>query len=331
MKKIILSLSVALLSAAALSSCGDKASAPEGQEPLTAEDKAFADTLSKTLGEFAGAQQAMMYKRMQDRMTPEELKNFSKEDFLRGVRVILEADTSKVAFYQGVQTGLQLVQPIIGVNQSYGYPVSPKAVYKAFKEVYMKDSVNPEEYYNAYQQSFETLQARARERELKRIEASEENKTNLAAGQAYADKMVKEGYTKDPSGIVYKIDEPGTGEPVKPTDKVAIYYKGMKIDGQIFDQTRLDAEGNRTPYTSSASAFIPGFNKALTLLAKGGKMTVVIPGSQAYGLEGAGEQIGPNETLVFEIEIADINPPAPAPATGTPQRALPADRTVRIQ
>ena len=88
------------------------------------------------------------------------------------------------------------------------------------------------------------------------------------------------------------------------------------MDGTVFDETK----GN--PYTSSASAFIPGFNEALTMLGKGGKMTVIIPGELAYGLDGAGNLIGPNETLVFDIEIADVQPaPAAAPAAAADKAA----------
>ena len=124
-------------------------------------------------------------------------------------------------------------------------------------------------------------------------------------------KLVKEGYTKAPSGIVYKIENAGTGDKVKAADRVKIFYHGKKTDGTIFDETKDN------PYSSSASAFIPGFNEALTMLGKGGKMTVVIPGELAYGLSGAGNLIGPNETLVFDIEVVDIEPaatPAAAPA-----------------
>ena len=145
---------------------------------------------------------------------------------------------------------------------------------------------------------------RAREIEQKRIAESDDNKKNIEAGKEYAEKALKEGYTKAPSGIVYKIENAGTGAKVQPTDKVSIFYKGKKVDGTVFDETK------EAPYTASASAFIPGFNEALTMLAKGGKMTVIIPGDLASGLEGAGNLIGPNETRVFDIEVSDI-PPGP--------------------
>ena len=298
MRKLLISLGVAALTAGALTSCGDK-----GSSSASSEDKAFADTLATTLGEFAGAQQQSTFARMKANMTPEELAKFKKDDFLAGLRSVLESDTSRVAYYQGVQTGLQLLQPIMAVSQNYGYPVDPKVVYKAFKEVYEKDSLaSADTYYAAYQEAYQKLQERAREIEQKRLAESDDNKKNIEAGKEFADKALKDGYTKAPSGIVYKIDNAGTGEKVQPTDKVSIFYKGKKVDGTVFDEIK------DSPYTASASAFIPGFNEALTMLAKGGKMTVIIPGELAYGLEGAGNLIGPNETLVFDIEVADIQP-----------------------
>lgn len=298
MRKFILSLGVAALAVGALTSCGDK-----GSSAVSKEDKAFADTLATTLGQFAAVQQHSAFERMKGQMSQEELDKFSKADFLAGLKAVLESDTSKIAYYQGVQTGLQLLQPIMAVSQNYGFPVDPKVVYDAFKEVYEKDSIaGAEAYATAYQEAYSRLQSRAREIEQKRISESKENQENLAAGQAYAEKALGEGYTKSESGIVYKIDNPGTGDKVKPTDKVKIFYKGKKVDGTVFDETKAD------PYTASASAFIPGFNEALSMLAKGGKMTVIIPGDLAYGLEGAGNLIGPNETLVFDIEVADVNP-----------------------
>jgi FKBP-type peptidyl-prolyl cis-trans isomerase len=306
MRKFILSLGVAALVGGALTSCGNGSTASK-------EDQAFGDTLATNLGQYAGVSQQEMLARMKANMSPEEFAKFSKADFLAGLKSVLEADTSKMAYFQGVQLGLQLLQPITGVSQNYGIPVNPKLVYEAFKEVYEKDSItDAESYKNAYQEVFQRFQERARVAEEKRISESEENQTNLKAGAEYAAKAVKEGYTKAASGIVYKIEEPGTGDKVKPTDKVTINYKGKKIDGSVFD------ENQGKPYTASASAFIPGFNEALTMLAKGGKMTVIIPGELAYGLQGAGSMIGPNETLVFDIEILDVEAPA---AAATPETA----------
>lgn len=306
MRKIILSLAVASLAAGALSSCGSK------NETASAEDKAFADSVATAFGQFAAVQQQTNFTRMKAQLTPEELAKFDKEAFLKGLKDVLTADTTKTSYFMGLSAGMQLIQPIMSLNQQYGYPVDADVVYEAFKKVYMQDSIaNPEEFYTAYQNISQQLQERINAREEKRIAESKENKENIAKGKAYVAKMVKEGYTKAPSGIVYKIENAGTGDKVKAADRVKIFYHGKKTDGTIFDETKDN------PYSSSASAFIPGFNEALTMLGKGGKMTVVIPGELAYGLSGAGNLIGPNETLVFDIEVVDVEPsatPAAAPA-----------------
>jgi FKBP-type peptidyl-prolyl cis-trans isomerase len=66
----------------------------------------------------------------------------------------------------------------------------------------------------------------------------------------------------------------------------------------------------KDPSPVRPSQFIPGFKEALSLLGKGGKATVIIPADLAYGLDGSGDKIGPNQTLVFDIEILDLNPAA---------------------
>jgi FKBP-type peptidyl-prolyl cis-trans isomerase len=309
MRKFILSLGVAALVGGALTSCGNGSNASQ-------EDQAFGDSIAVALGQYGAVNQQQMLARMKANMSPEDFAKINKDDFMAGLKSVMEADTAKMSYFQGVQAGLQLMQQITGIAQSTDYPISPKKVYEAFKEVYSLDSVsNPETYMNNIQEVSQKLQERAQAREEKRISESEENKTNIKAGEAYVAKVLKEGYTKAASGIAYKIDNPGTGDKIQPSDKVTINYKGMKTDGTVFDATK------DRPYTSSASAFIPGFNEALSMLAKGGKMTVVIPGDQAYGLHGAGSQIGPNETLVFDIEVVDVEAPAAQTAAAPAAKA----------
>ena len=80
-------------------------------------------------------------------------------------------------------------------------------------------------------------------------------------------------------------------------------YKGMTIDGKVFDQT------NGVPREMSAGGFISGFTEGILMLGKGGKATLFIPGELAYGEQGVPRiGIGPNSTLVFEVEVVDILP-----------------------
>lgn len=297
MKKILLAFGAVAMMAAGLSSCNKAANSD-----ATAEDKAFGDSVATALGEFAGAQSNSSYIRMKD-MQPETAAKFNKASFIKGIQAVLSADTADMAYFQGLQMGLQLANPIIGINNDAKVPVSKDRVLAAFKSVYEADSVSDMSvYYSRYQEIMTQLQARVKEREDAAKAESPEAKQNLEEGKAYADKMVSEGYTKAASGIVYKIDNPGTEPKVTPNDNVKVQYTGKNIKGDVFDTNKDNVRAMR------ANGFVPGFQEALTMLGKGGKMTVVIPADQAYGLDGAGEAIGPNQTLVFDIEIIDINP-----------------------
>lgn len=299
MKKILMSLGVATLMVAGLSSCG-------GGSTTTAssEDKAFGDSIATALGQFAGAQQSMQFARMQEASDSAMAAKLSKEDFLRGLKQVLDADTTAISYYQGVQMGLQLVNPIMGISNDAGFPVNKDVVYSAFKEVFLSDSVaDMNSYYGNYSVLMEKVQAKMKEKADAAKANSNEAKENLAKGEAYQKEQEANGFSKTETGLLYKVENAGTGEKVKPSDRVAIRYKGMKTDGTVFDETKGD-----NSYTSSASAFVPGFNEALYMLGKGGKMTAIIPANLAYGLDGAGALIGPNETLVFDIEVVDINP-----------------------
>lgn len=297
MKKIILAFGAAAMLTAGLTSCNK-----ENASNATSEDKAFGDSVATALGQFAGAQSASSYDRMKE-MQPEAAEKFNKAAFLKGIQQVLNADTADVAYFQGLQMGLQLVNPIIGINNDAKVPVDKDKVFAAFKSVYEADSVGDlNMYFSEYQTLMTELQQRVKAREDAEKAASPEAKKNLEEGQAYADKMVSEGYTKAESGIVYKIDNPGTDPKVAPTDRVKVQYVGKNIKGEEFDSNK----DNVTPMR--ANGFVPGFQEALSMLGKGGKMTVVIPADQAYGLDGAGDAIGPNQTLVFDIEVLDIEP-----------------------
>lgn len=312
MRKILLSLGVTALAVGALTSCG------KSDKKVSPEDKALGDSIATAIGEFAAVQAQNQLTQMLAWNAVDSAK-YNKADFLAGMKAVLDADTSKLAYYDGIRTGLQMIQPVTGISNTYDIPVDAKKLYEAFKAVYMKDSVaDPAAYYTAYQEIMGRTQRRIQEIEIAKIKESKEYVANGEAGKAYAEKMLGQGYTKAPSGIVYKIENPGEGEKVQPTDRVAIFYKGMKTDGAVFDQTQ------DKPYESSANVFVPGFNEALTMLGKGGKMTVVIPAELAYGDTGAGDAIGPNETLVFEIEVASITPrETPAVSSNVDPSSLP--------
>ena len=126
---------------------------------------------------------------------------------------------------------------------------------------------------------------------------------NQKAGEDFlAENKKKEGVITLPSGLQYKVLKEGTGEIPKATDKVKVNYKGTLIDGKEFDSSyKL-----QKPAIFQVNKVIPGWTEALQLMKVGSKWEVFIPAGLAYGKRGSPPMIGPNSTLIFEIELVSI-------------------------
>jgi FKBP-type peptidyl-prolyl cis-trans isomerase FklB len=131
-------------------------------------------------------------------------------------------------------------------------------------------------------------------------QAGEENKkqaeTFLAANKA------KPGVVTLPSGLQYKILTPGTGPKPTASDSVVCNYKGTLIDGKEFDSSYKRGQ----PATFPVGGVIKGWTEALQLMPVGSKWQLVVPSDLAYGERGQGADIGPNSTLIFEVELLSI-------------------------
>lgn len=126
---------------------------------------------------------------------------------------------------------------------------------------------------------------------------------NKEAGQKFlADNKGKEGVVTTPSGLQYKILTKGTGAIPADTSKVKVNYKGTLIDGTEFDSSYKRNE----PASFRANQVIKGWTEALTLMPVGSKWELYIPYDLAYGGKETGGQIQPFSTLVFEVELLDI-------------------------
>lgn len=160
----------------------------------------------------------------------------------------------------------------------------------------------------ALQQDIRQKQAQAQET------AAVENKTK---GEAYlAANAKKEGVVALPDGLQYKILTAGQGKKPVESDTVMCNYKGTFVDGTEFDSSAQ--AGKPVPF--EVKNVIPGFKEVLQLMPVGSKWQVVVPSNLAYGERGAGGVIGPNSTLIFEIELVSIQGPAMnQPAGGPPK------------
>jgi FKBP-type peptidyl-prolyl cis-trans isomerase FklB len=122
-------------------------------------------------------------------------------------------------------------------------------------------------------------------------------------GEAYlADNRKKPGVKVLESGVQYKVVKEGAGKSPQPTDTVSVHYRGTLVNGTEFDSSYKRG----TPATFPVNGVIPGWQQVLPLMKEGAKWEVAIPAAQAYGERGAGGAIGPNETLLFEIELLAV-------------------------
>ena len=131
----------------------------------------------------------------------------------------------------------------------------------------------------------------------------EQAKENQEQGEAFlAENEKKEGVLTLPSGLQYQVVDAGTGDTPVATDTVVTHYRGTLIDGKEFDSSHRRGE----PASFPVNRVIAGWTEALQLMQVGAKWELFIPPNLAYGERGAGREIGPNSTLIFEIELIGI-------------------------
>ena len=168
----------------------------------------------------------------------------------------------------------------------------------------MKDAVSGNKMLLTEQEIKETLTALQKELMEKQAEnAKQLGEKNMKAGEAFlAENKKKEGVITLPSGLQYKVIKEGAGKTPKADDTVVTNYRGTLIDGTEFDSSYKRGE----PATFPVKGVIPGWTEALQLMKEGSKWELFIPSSLAYGERGAGNAIGPNATLIFEIELISV-------------------------
>lgn len=285
MKKI--SFFVAIVAAAGLASC--TAQAPK------ANMKNDVDSLSYMMG-ITNTQGLDMYLTQQFGVDTAYMA-----DFIKGVQEGA-AKTSKkdVAYLAGLQIGQQvggrmfemMSQRIFG-NDSTQTLNKENFLAGFISTLQKKNSIGMEEA-NAYVQTkAETIKAKATEAQFAE---------NKAAGEKFlAENAKKEGVKTTPSGLQYKIIKEGKGAVPTDSSTVKVNYKGTLIDGTQFDSSY----DRKEPTSFRANQVIKGWTEALTMMPVGSKWELYIPQDLAYGAREAG-QIKPFSTLIFEVELVDI-------------------------
>ena len=168
----------------------------------------------------------------------------------------------------------------------------------------MKDALSGGKMLLTEQEIRETLAAMQKELTEKQAERAKMlGEKNKKEGEAFlAENKKKEGVITLPSGLQYKVIKEGTGKTPGPNDTVVCNYRGTLVDGTEFDSSYKRGE----PATFPVKGVIPGWVEVLQLMKEGSKLQVFVPSNLAYGERGAGSAIGPNATLIFEIDLVSV-------------------------
>ncbi|MBI1449737.1 FKBP-type peptidyl-prolyl cis-trans isomerase [Acinetobacter sp. AC1-2] len=137
------------------------------------------------------------------------------------------------------------------------------------------------------------------------VEFQKTGQQNAQAGTAFlADNAKKSGVITTKSGLQYQVLKEGNGQKPKATSRVKVNYEGRLLDGTVFDSSIA----RNHPVEFQLSQVITGWTEGLQTMKEGGKTRFFIPANLAYGEVGAGDSIGPNSTLIFDIELLQVLP-----------------------
>lgn len=137
------------------------------------------------------------------------------------------------------------------------------------------------------------------------VEFQKTGQLNAQAGAAFlADNAKKSGVITTKSGLQYQVLKEGNGQKPKATSHVKVNYEGRLLDGTVFDSSIA----RNHPVEFQLSQVIAGWTEGLQTMKEGGKTRFFIPANLAYGEVGAGDTIGPNSTLIFDIELLQVLP-----------------------
>lgn len=214
-----------------------------------------------------------------------------KQDDAASATAALESDAQKFGYAIGVDLGKSL-QP---VKQDVDIAALKAGIDDAFSDATPKlDDAAREAIKNTVAQKMQ---------ERQKAEREAQSATAKEAGDKFlAENAKKEGVKTTASGLQYEVLTEGTGAHPTAESRVTVHYKGTLINGEEFDSSYSRGQ----PVTFPLANVIPGWTEGVQLMTTGAKYKFVIPAALAYGERGAGVKIGPNETLIFEVELISI-------------------------
>ncbi len=203
----------------------------------------------------------------------------------------LRTEKEKMSYAVGAQTGADMRQ--------FGLDMDPDLVARGFRDAYAGRQLLLND-----QQMSETIGNISRTISAKSGEMMKQDaEKNKQEGAAFlAQNAKKEGVKTLPDGLQYKVIKMGTGRTPKATDTVTVNYRGTFVNGTEFDSSYRRGQ----PFTFRVNQMIKGWVEALQMMPVGSKWQLFIPPQLAYGEKGAPPAIGPNATLIYEVELISI-------------------------
>jgi FKBP-type peptidyl-prolyl cis-trans isomerase FklB len=224
---------------------------------------------------------------------PAEKKEITKAD--------LKTEDDNISYSLGFSMGSRFIRDGLEINLEV-FQEGMKDGFTGSKQILTEEEM---------QKTMMALQQKMMaKRQTEHMKEMEERKNLGEANKEKGEKFLeankaKEGVITLESGLQYKILKKGTGASPKATDIVKCHYKGTTIDGEEFDSSYKRGE----PATFALNKVIKGWTEGLQLMKEGGKWEFFVPPELAYGEMGSGPHIGPNEVLIFEVELLGIEKP----------------------
>jgi len=199
----------------------------------------------------------------------------------------IKTEAEQLSYIYGVQLGQNL--------KNDGFNLDMEAFQTGFEDMIKGnqpkiDQATAQRVIQSYQQQKQILMA-------EKAAAKQKEATAFLAKHAK-----EKGVKVTESGLQYKIIKEGKGKSPVASDKVIAHYTGKLLDGTVFDSSHERGE----PATFPVTGVIKGWQEALPMMKEGGHWQIVVPANLAYGDRGVGQVIGPNETLMFDIELVSI-------------------------
>ncbi|MCH1476988.1 MAG: FKBP-type peptidyl-prolyl cis-trans isomerase [Arenicellales bacterium] len=202
-----------------------------------------------------------------------------------------QTNQDQFSYAIGYQIGSQIAQQL----KSEGLDVNPAFLAQALEDVIAGNE--PALTIDEMNAAISSAQQQAQEQTMANAQLAVE------AGETFRNQYAEQdGVMRTDSGMLYRILDEGSGEKPAASDTVVVHYRGTLINGAEFDSSIK----RNQPATFGLNSIIPGWQEILQLMPEGSRWEVVIPPALAYGSDGAGGMIGPEETLIFEIELIEI-------------------------